>query len=100
MINFVKEDLRIESAELIVTDLKPDSLKISEALNMKHQFCFIHFIKAVENIRNILSWHNVLIKGKYLTENPDISDAELDKLVKKDMKEITEAYKDYKKEYI
>ena len=38
------------------------------------------------------------LRPYYLIENPDISDTELDKLVKKDMKEIIEEYKDYKKE--
>ena len=37
-------------------------------------------------------------KGNYLTENHDISDEELDNLVKKGMNEINEEYKDYKRE--
>ena len=82
--NFINKTIKPHERKAIVTDLKPGYDTIMRNLGLKHQHCTFHLNLSVnERIRKYLKQKEIELKIKFQKENKNISQYQLNKLVKK-----------------
>ena len=95
--NFINKTIKPHESKAIVTDLKPGYDTTMRNLGLKHQHCTFHLNLSVnERIRKYLKQKEIELRIKFQKENKNIKQHQLNKLVKKELKEIKEEINIYK----
>ena len=95
--NFINKTIKPHERKAIVTDLKPGYDTTMKNLGLKHQHCTFHLNLSVnERIRKYLKQKEIELRIKFQKENKNIKQHQLNKLVKKELKEIKEEINIYK----
>ena len=95
--NFINKSIKSHERKVIVTDLKPGYDTTMRNLGLKHQHCTFHLNLSVnERIRKYLKQKEIELRIKFQKENKNITQHQLNKLVKKELKEIKEEINIYK----
>ena len=89
--NFINKSIKSHERKVIVTDLKPGYDTIMRNLGLKQQHCIFHLNLSIdERIRKYLKQKEIELRIKFQKENKNISQYQLNKLVKKELEEIKE----------
>ena len=82
--NFINKTIKLHERKAIVTDLKPGYDNTMRNLGLKHQHCTFHLNLSInERIRKYLKQKEIELRIKFQKENKNISQYQLNKLVKK-----------------
>ena len=94
---FLSDSLKPYEMNCIVTDLKPGYDRVMMKLGFKHQHCTFHLSLSVnERIRKYLKQKEIKLRIQFQKENKNISQYQLNKLVKKELNKIKDEIKIYK----
>ena len=94
---FISDSLKPYEMNAIVTDLKPGYDRVMMKLGFKHQHCTFHLSLSVnERIRKYLKQKEIKLRIQFQKENKNISQYQLNKLVKKELNKIEDEIKIYK----